>query len=345
MQDETLRILLIEDNPGDERLVREALRDFPGIQVISAYRLESGVARLAAEKVDEILLDLSLPDSQGLDSVRTVRRNGIDAAIVVLTGLDDEETAIKALQAGAQDYMAKNQLNPRLLAHTLRYAVERKRLDDRIYFQATHDDLTGLPNRALFRDRLQNALARAERMKDEARGQPLAAVLLLDLDHFKTVNDTRGHAAGGRGAAGRGAAPAGNPAQGGYHRPAGRRRICDSRRRICRRRRCGGGRAKNPPGPGQAHSGARGGVPDRHQHRHQSVSRRRRRRRGAVQARRYRALSRKGTAQPLRILRPGRLTRGDRRIPGIRILSVIGKPAARHAAGSIPLMRPERGSL
>jgi diguanylate cyclase (GGDEF)-like protein len=196
MTDESMSILLIEDNPGDERLVREALRDLPGIQLISADRLESGMAYLNAEKVNGILLDLTLPDSQGLDSVLKVRQREAEVPIVVLTGHDDEETAIKALRAGAQDYLVKKQLNTRLLAHTLRYAIERKRLDDRIYFQATHDDLTGLPNRALFRDRLQNALARAERMKAEARGQTLAAVLLLDLDHFKAVNDTRGHAMG-----------------------------------------------------------------------------------------------------------------------------------------------------
>jgi diguanylate cyclase (GGDEF)-like protein len=196
MNQKPIRVLLIEDNPGDERLVREALRDSPGILVVSADRLESGMERLAAEKVDGVLLDLSLPDSQGLDSVLKVRQREAEVPIVVLTGLDDEETAVQALHAGAQDYMVKNQLNPRLLAHTLRYAIERKRLDDRVYFQATHDDLTGLPNRALFRDRLQHALARAERNKDEVRGQPLTAVLLLDLDHFKTVNDTRGHAAG-----------------------------------------------------------------------------------------------------------------------------------------------------
>jgi diguanylate cyclase (GGDEF)-like protein len=196
MAEDSLSILLIEDNPGDERLVREALRDSPGIQVVSTDRLESGLEQLSIKKVDGILLDLSLPDSQGLDSIVRVRQCEAEVPIVVLTGLDDEETAVQALHAGAQDYMVKNQLNPRLLTHTLRYAIERKRLDDRIYFQATHDDLTGLPNRALFRDRLQHTLARAERNQAEARGQSMAAVLLLDLDHFKTINDTRGHAAG-----------------------------------------------------------------------------------------------------------------------------------------------------
>jgi len=196
MAEESLAILLIEDNPGDERLVREALQGASHIELISADRLESGLEQLSIKKVDGILLDLSLPDSQGLDSVLKARQRDAEVPIVVLTGLDDEETAVQALHAGAQDYMVKNQLNPRLLTHTLRYAIERKRLDERIYFQATHDDLTGLPNRALFRDWLQHTLARAERNQAEARGQPMAAVLLLDLDHFKTINDTRGHAAG-----------------------------------------------------------------------------------------------------------------------------------------------------
>jgi signal transduction histidine kinase len=125
------RILLVEDNPGDARLIRETLREaesFP-FQLTHADRLAAAEERLAAEAFDVVLLDLSLPDAHGLETVRRTLAAGAEVPIIVLTGLDDEATAVAAVQAGAQDYLAKGRLDGTLLARAIRYAMERKRLE------------------------------------------------------------------------------------------------------------------------------------------------------------------------------------------------------------------------
>jgi PAS domain S-box-containing protein len=122
------QVLLIEDNPGDARLIREMLHegDPDHFQLAHVDRLSAGLDRLAAGDLDLVLLDLNLPDSQGLDTLARVQAAAPGAAIVVLTGLDDDALALKAIQQGAQDYLPKGQLDRRLLLRALRYALERK---------------------------------------------------------------------------------------------------------------------------------------------------------------------------------------------------------------------------
>jgi len=125
-----LSILLVEDNPGDARLLELLLQEGALDHVmIRADRLEQGLARLEASPVDVILLDLSLPDAQGMDTVRRMLGSAGDAPIVVLTGLNDERVAVEAVQAGAQDYLVKGQVESTLLVRSVRYAIERKRLE------------------------------------------------------------------------------------------------------------------------------------------------------------------------------------------------------------------------
>jgi len=128
-----LRILLVEDNPGDARLIRETLRDAGAhaFELRHADRLAAALPILAAREADVVLLDLSLPDAHGLETVTRALTAAPDAAIVVLTGLDDETVAIQAVQAGAQDYLVKGQVEPGMLSRALRYAMERKRLLER----------------------------------------------------------------------------------------------------------------------------------------------------------------------------------------------------------------------
>ncbi len=129
-----LRVLLVEDNPGDAVLVREALLDAPGPTFALDWQptLTAGLTALADGTFDALLLDLSLPESRGIDTLGRMRAAHDGLPILVLSGIDDEETAVAALHAGAQDYLVKGRFDGALLARALRYAIERKRARDEI---------------------------------------------------------------------------------------------------------------------------------------------------------------------------------------------------------------------
>lgn len=125
-----LRVLLMEDNPGDVRLIREMLLNDRRQPINLDHRgtLREGLAQLEANTYDAILLDLSLPDSQGLATLNKVGA-ATNTAIVVLTGLNDGEMGVQAVQQGAQDYLPKDEVDSKLLMRALRYAVERHRVE------------------------------------------------------------------------------------------------------------------------------------------------------------------------------------------------------------------------
>lgn len=131
-----LNILLVEDNPGDARLIREELRE-PSVdhQIVHFQSLAEAMDSITGEgagdsNVDVVLLDLSLPDVQGIDSVTRVRNAAPWMPIVVLTGLEDEGLAFRAVEEGVQDYLVKGKVNGSVLVRALRYAIERKRREE-----------------------------------------------------------------------------------------------------------------------------------------------------------------------------------------------------------------------
>ncbi len=310
-----MNILLIEDHKPDAVLLRELLRENPkqSFHLVHSERLEDGLTRLKQEHFDVALLDLSLPDAFGQDTFGRLHRQAPNLPIIVLTGLDDEDLAITLAQAGAQDYLVKSDLNSGILHRSIHYAIERKRVEEKLRLAATvfestlegilitdaktniisvnqalcsitgysaeefigntpniikserhnhtffrqlwdilnktgqwrgeiwnrrkngevfptwvnisavphsttgktshyvavfteitelklseerlnylahHDPLTGLPNRLLFHDRLEQAVLQAQ------RNRHMIAVMFLDLDRFKAINDTLGHLIG-----------------------------------------------------------------------------------------------------------------------------------------------------
>jgi signal transduction histidine kinase len=127
-----ISVLIIEDNAGDARFVQETLKGIPspGYRVEWMDHLASGLARLAEGGIDVLLLDLSLPDSQGLAALTRIKTLAPAVPVVVLSGSDDEQFSVEAVQAGAQDYLVKDYVNSHLLTRSLRYAIERQRADE-----------------------------------------------------------------------------------------------------------------------------------------------------------------------------------------------------------------------
>jgi len=130
VEGEKIRILLIEDNPGDARLIRELLAEGGGASFDLEHVdcLSKGLTRLAQGGVGIVLLDLTLPDSHDLDGLGKILAQTLEVPIVVLSGVSDERVTIKAVRGGAQDYLVKGKIDSNLLVRSLRYAIERQRL-------------------------------------------------------------------------------------------------------------------------------------------------------------------------------------------------------------------------
>src|ERR1700733_3684813 len=191
------RILLIEDNLGDARLLQQMFNDIQSSGGLSSDAklthvqvLHEAEDRLEKNEFDIILLDLNLPDVNGLAAVRRAQAAAPGVPLVILTGLDDETIAEQALQEGAQDYLIKGQIETRALLRTLRYAVERKIREEALFAEKERAQVTlsCIGDAVVCTDMLGNITflnVVAEKLTgwsmQEATGQPMVEV-------FRTLN-------------------------------------------------------------------------------------------------------------------------------------------------------------
>ena len=190
--DPAVRILLVEDNPGDARLIRETLRDAGSLrfELTHAARLAEGLEAVARQEVDVVLLDLSLPDAHGMETVERMLAAAPALPIIVLTGLTDETVAVHAVQAGAQDYLVKGTVEGETLGRAIRYAIERKRLDaERERLLASEREARAAAEAAV------NARDEVLRVVAHDIGNALSAMKLHATVLYRTLPDPDGDAA------------------------------------------------------------------------------------------------------------------------------------------------------
>jgi len=192
MKRAAVRVLVIEGNRRDAEFISESLRkpDGGSFETVWISRLAEGLEGLAKGGVDVVLVGLSLPDSSGLETLFKIQSHAPDVPIVVLTGVDDETLAIQAVQAGAQDYLVKEEAKGKLLQRSLRYAIDRHCLLAELREMSLTDEVTGLYNRRGF-----FTLA-GQQLKLAHRGKKELTLLYIDVDGLQRINDIGGHREG-----------------------------------------------------------------------------------------------------------------------------------------------------
>jgi diguanylate cyclase (GGDEF)-like protein/PAS domain S-box-containing protein len=196
-------LLLVEDNPGDARLLREMFNEqgAHNIELSHVDCMRDAEKHLALRTVDVILLDLGLPDAEGLAAVRRARAAAPRVPLVVLTGLDDESLALQSLQEGAQDYLVKGQVETRGLLRALRYAIERRMMEEALFVEKERAQVTldSIGDAVICTDitgKITFLNVMAEKMtgwaREEASGRPMAEVfrILDSTSHETTPNPT-----------------------------------------------------------------------------------------------------------------------------------------------------------
>lgn len=187
-----IHVLLIEDNPSDAFLLENLLESGKDAEYKThCVKTQSGaVAALNEQIFDVCLLDLTLPDAREFSALIDIQEKAPDMPVLILTGTNDMSLAKRAVRRGAQDYLLKDELEISSVSRSINYALERKRVEKDLFQRANYDALTGISNRESFLNRVNMALARAERS-----GFGIA-ILFIDLDRFKPINDMHGHDAG-----------------------------------------------------------------------------------------------------------------------------------------------------
>jgi len=226
-QPQQLKTLLVEDNEGDAFLIKEGLACSQEIQFALTYvnRLSKAIELLQTDFFNIILLDLNLPDSQGLETFFAIEKIVPHLPIIILSGLNDESLALQAVREGAQDYLVKGQTSTEVLIRSMNYAIERMHHLEKIhqsevslqqvnqeltqqvenhiseiehrdlvvkklFLLAKIDKVTGIANRHHLEDFLQREWNNA------IRNQLSISIIMIDIDFFKLYNDTYGHQAG-----------------------------------------------------------------------------------------------------------------------------------------------------
>jgi diguanylate cyclase (GGDEF)-like protein len=189
----TVHVLLVEDDEDDFLIIRDLLLEHDSLQ---KYKLDwvqtyqAGLTEIERNSYDIYLVDHYLGENSGLNLLKEASQSGCQAPMIIVTGRSDREIDQAALEAGAMDYLVKGHIDSQLLDRSIRYALERNRLLQKIRELAVRDELTGLYNRR----ELQRFLD-YEVIKSQRYGHPFS-MMMIDIDHFKEINDRLGHRTG-----------------------------------------------------------------------------------------------------------------------------------------------------